>query len=244
MVTYGLIGYPLSHSFSKQYFDAKFADLGIKNAQFLNFELDEIDKIKTEVLPIENLKGFCITIPYKKAIINYLHNVSTEVEAIGACNCVTLRNGLLTGYNTDAIGFQKALVPKLRAHHTEALILGTGGAAAAIKYTLNKLGIIAQSVGRSAPIANTISYNSLTHEIIKKHSLIINTTPLGTYPNIQSKPDIPYNALTSNHLLYDVVYNPASTAFLKEGELMGCTVENGYQMLINQAEENWALWNQ
>lgn len=239
MKTYGLIGHPLGHSFSKKYFDAKFEREAIQQVQFKLYDLLNISEIRT-VLSDSTVRGFCVTIPYKKEILNFLDERDTVVDAIGACNCVSIRDGKLYGSNTDVVGFRESLKPFLKSHHTHALILGDGGAAAAVRYALDELHITYDSVTRSGP---GLQFQTLTQAHIEHAPLIINTTPLGTYPHVDTYPQIPYDALTEKHHLYDVVYNPEETLFMKYGALHGATVQNGYEMLVLQAEENWRRWN-
>ncbi|MFY7651193.1 MAG: shikimate dehydrogenase family protein [Chitinophagaceae bacterium] len=239
---YGLIGYPLSHSFSKKYFDEKFAIENIQMAFFHQFPITNIQLLPT-VLATPNLKGFAITIPYKKVIIPYLHWASDAVNKMGACNCVKIKDGKLLGFNTDIIGFEKSFQPLLQPNHKKALILGTGGAAAAVAFVLQKLAIPFKYVSRK-PAANQFAYEELTAAVFNEYPIIINTTPLGTYPDVNTKPSIPYHLLNTNNYLYDLVYNPSVTAFLQEGINKGCTTKNGYDMLILQAEENWKIWNE
>lgn len=239
MRTYGLIGHPLGHSFSKKYFEEKFARESIADTQFNLYDLAQISDIST-VLTDATLRGFCVTIPYKKEILPYLHEQDAVVQKIGACNCVSIRNGKLYGSNTDVVGFRESLKPFLKSHHNHALILGSGGAAAAVRYVLDELHITYESVTRSG---TGLQFESLTAEHIAHAPLIINTTPLGTYPDITLCPPIPYEALTSRHHLYDMVYNPAETQFMKRGMSYGATAQNGYEMLVLQAEENWRRWN-
>ncbi|MFT4202660.1 MAG: shikimate dehydrogenase [Chitinophagaceae bacterium] len=242
MRVYGIIGYPLGHSFSKKYFEEKFRQLGIEQENtFQNFAIETMDGLP-QVLSTKDLQGFCITIPHKKNIIPFLTEASPEVEAMGACNCVRIKNGKLYGYNTDIVGFEKSFVSKLTPERDNALILGTGGASAAVAFVLKKLGIPYQFVSRCTP--GILSYEQLTKDIIDTHKIIINSTPLGMSPNIEDAPPIPYEYLTAAHYLYDLIYNPAETKFLAEGKEKGAAIENGLQMLVLQAEENWRIWNE
>ncbi|MBS1626354.1 MAG: shikimate dehydrogenase [Bacteroidetes bacterium] len=242
MKIYGLIGYPLSHSFSKKYFDEKFVQEKISNAIFENFSIENIRLLK-EILSRKELKGFAVTIPYKKEVIAFLHESNEVVKQINACNCVKIKDGKLYGYNTDVIGFEKSFVQQLQPHHTKALILGTGGAAAAVEYVLQKLNIPYKFVSRTKQV-NNFTYNELNEVVMNEYSIIINTSPLGTYPNVEECPAIPYQLLTAKHYLYDLVYNPTETKFLRLGKEKNCTVKNGYDMLVLQAEENWKIWNE
>jgi len=242
MKLYGLIGFPLSHSFSKKYFEEKFANEGITNCRFDNFSLEKIEDVEA-VLQLEGLQGFAITIPYKKKILAYLHDATAAVKEMNACNCVKIIDGKLYGYNTDVTGFETSLKKSLQPHHQKALILGTGGAAQAVMYALRQLGIAFLSVSRTEQGGNIISYESLTPAILQEYTLIINTTPLGTYPNVDDAPAISYEALTPKHYLFDLVYNPAVTKFLALGKAQGAIIQNGYDMLTIQAEANWSIWN-
>ena len=241
---FALIGYPLTHSFSERYFNAKFEKEGIKDVVFKPFSFPQIDTIKEIIATHPNLKGFAITIPHKKSILPFLHEVTNEVKEMGACNCVKINEGKLIGFNTDVVGFEKSFVKKLLPHHTQALILGTGGAAAAVQFVFKKLGIGYTFVSRNRNEERDIlSYADLTPEIIDQHTIIINTTPLGTFPNIDDTAPMPYQLLTSKHYLFDLVYNPAETKFLRMGKEKSAITENGYEMLVLQAEENWLIWN-
>jgi shikimate dehydrogenase len=238
---FGLIGYPLSHSFSKKYFDAKFEREGLSDCQFELFEITEISKLKTEVMPQHpNLCGFSITIPYKKEVISFLDDRSGL--PLDACNCVHIVDGKLIGYNTDVIGFEQSLLPQLLPTHSPALILGTGGAAEGVKFVLKKLGIPFSIASRSGS-KGTVGYEELTPDLIRKHKLIVNTTPLGTYPKVNEYPPLPYEGIGAEHYLFDLVYNPEETMFLRLGKERGATIKNGADMLVIQAEANWKIWN-
>jgi shikimate dehydrogenase len=239
---FGLIGYPLTHSFSKKYFDEKFFKEKINDAHFELFSIPNIEAFN-ELITIENLKGLAVTIPYKKLVIPYLNEVDDVVKKLGACNCITLKNNFLKGYNTDVLGFEKSLLQHLKPNNNKALILGTGGGAAAVEFVLEKLNIDYLVVSREAKNNNCITYQSLNKETIQSHTLIINTTPLGTFPNVNDCPSIPYQFLSENHLLFDLVYNPSTTKFMQKGLEKGASVANGLDMLVYQAEENWKIWN-
>lgn len=243
MQLYGLVGYPLTHSFSQKYFTEKFAQLGLSETHaYHNFSIPAIDQLEAAVLHKQNLKGFNITIPYKKQILSFLHHQTPAVQAMGACNCVHIQQQQLIGYNTDIIGFEQSLKPFLKQHHTKALILGTGGAAAAVEYVLQQFEIKWLNVSRT-PKANGIGYEALDEQTMTTHTLIINTSPVGQYPAIQDAPNIPYALLTPAHHLFDLIYNPAETSFMQRGRQQGATVQNGYEMLVIQAEESWRIWN-
>lgn len=243
MRKFGLIGYPLGHSFSKGYFTQKFSDQSITDASYENFPIASIDELK-QVLDFQpELRGLNVTIPYKEQVIPYLHNQSPEVKEINACNCISIKDGQLTGYNTDFIGFKNSLLVKLKPHHTNALILGWGGASKAVAYALKTLGINYLIVSRRSTLPFSINYEALNETIMSQHQLIINCTPIGMYPAIEQAPGIPYQYISENHFLFDLIYNPAQTMFLQLGEERGATIENGLDMLSLQAEESWRIWN-
>jgi shikimate dehydrogenase len=244
MRRFGLIGYPLSHSFSPGYFAEKFAKEGIKDCVYEAYPLQTIDELKQLLHTHRDLCGLNVTIPYKKKVIRFLDAGSEEVKQMVACNTIKIKDGKLIGYNTDVTGFELSLLPLLKAHHTHALILGTGGAAAAIEFVLNKLGIQFLFVSREKKEANSIIYTQLNKQLLDKYTLIINTTPLGMYPKVEEFPLIPYNHLSDKHYLFDLVYNPAETQFLKKGKEHGAVVKNGADMLIIQADESWRIWNE
>jgi shikimate dehydrogenase len=241
MRKFGLIGYPLTHSFSQRYFTEKFEREGIANCVYSNFSIGSIGDLGA-VLADAELCGLNVTIPYKKQVIEFLDASSAVVEAIGACNCIRISGGRRFGFNTDVIGFEQSLVKKLAGHHRSALVLGTGGAAKAVEWVLRRLGIDFLSVSRAAG-PGTIGYADVDAALLDTHELIVNTTPLGMYPNVSVCPPLPYEALTPRHYLFDLVYNPARTLFLEKGEARGAVVENGYAMLVLQAEESWRIWN-
>ena len=242
MRKFGLIGYPLSHSFSKKYFAEKFEREGIQECVYELYPIQDILELPG-LIAKENLEGINVTIPYKKVILPFLTSLSNEVSAINACNCVAINEDKIIGYNTDIIGFRKTFEPNLKAHHSKALILGTGGASLAVAYTLQQLKIDFLFVSRNAHQHNTIAYHQIDAGIINAYSIIINTTPLGTYPEVDQFPTLPYQLLNEQHYLYDLVYNPAETLFLKKGKQQGATVQNGAEMLVIQAEESWNIWN-
>jgi shikimate dehydrogenase len=242
MRKFGLIGYPLTHSFSQRYFTEKFEREGITDCTYSNFPLASLVDMPS-VLAEPDLCGFNITIPYKQAVLDYLHSKSHVVAAIGACNCVRIEGGRLTGHNTDVVGFERSLVRHLAPHHSRALVLGTGGAAKAVEWVLQQLGIAYVLVTRRPrPGTTDMSYEQVTAEVLAEATLIINTTPLGMYPHTEECPPLPYEALTPRHYLFDLIYNPARTLFLRKGEARGAVVENGHEMLIQQAEESWRIW--
>lgn len=244
MREYGLIGFPLTHSFSKLYFEEKFSREGLTDCTFHNFPLKNIEDVKQMIVDHPGLKGFAVTIPYKKKIIRFLDEGTDAVKQMVACNCVKIENGKLKGFNTDVIGFERSFLKLKQPHHRKALILGTGGAADAVAYVFRKLEIDYLFVSRSKELRPfTISYKALAESLFYDHTIIVNCTPVGTYPNNDEYPLIPYQYITPEHYLYDLVYNPANTGFLKKGAEQGATVCNGYEMLCLQAEENWKIWN-
>ena len=242
--TFGLIGYPLGHSFSKKYFEEKFTIEKLSDCTFELFPLKEISEFPELIATQKNLCGLAVTIPHKEAVIPFLTKLSDAAKEIGAVNCIRFSEGETTGYNTDVIGFEQSLLPRLKEHHTHALILGTGGASKAVQYVLKKIGIKYIKVSRKkATETGSISYEDISAAVIAEHPLIINCTPLGMTPNEEGIPAIPYEFLTDKHLLYDLIYKPEKTKFLQEGEKHGAATKNGFEMLIIQAEENWKIWN-
>lgn len=242
MRVFGLIGNPLTHSFSKKYFTQKFEAENIAGCRYELYPLDNIDQLPGLLQQEPALEGINITIPYKEQVLAYLDEQSPAVQQIKACNCIHIVDGKLVGHNTDVLGFQQSLQQQLQPHHTKALILGTGGAAKAVAFALEQLQLTYQYVSRR-PGDNTIGYEDLAPELMQSHTLIINTTPLGTYPDTEKAPPIPYTLLTDRHHLYDLVYNPAATLFLRKGKEQGAQVQNGADMLVIQAEESWKIWN-
>ena len=243
---YGLLGYPLVHSFSQTYFNQKFEAENI-SAQYINFEIPDIGMLMEVVAENENLNGLNVTIPYKEQVIPFLDEIDPAAKEVGAVNVIKFirdKDGLrLKGYNSDIIGFTDSIKSLLKPHHQSALVLGTGGAAKAVSYSLRKLGLEVQLVSRRKS-ANTLVYEELTKNDLKTHKVIVNTTPLGMYPNVDTCPDIPYRYLTSQHLCYDLIYNPDETLFLKNSRLAGAQVKNGLEMLLLQAFASYSIWNQ
>ena len=239
---FGLVGKDISYSFSKGYFTDKFLDLGLKGYSYKNFDLQQIDEFPALLKSSPSLKGLNVTIPYKQKVLPYLDALDAQAKNIGAVNTIKFDGKRLIGYNTDAYGFQKSIEPFLKPHHKEALILGTGGASKAIAYVLGQLGIGATYVSRN-PHATQIGYEDINFSVLENHPILINCTPLGTHPNIDQKPNIPYAHLTEQHLLFDLIYNPEKTAFLKEGEQQGANIANGSHMLQLQADKAWEIWN-
>lgn len=245
MIKLGLIGFPLGHSFSKKYYLEKFEKENIENIDYDLYPIENIADFPKLYQEDECFKGFNVTIPHKQAVMTFLDELSEEAEAINAVNCITIerKNGttILKGYNTDAFGFQNSLEPLLRPHHTKALVFGNGGAAKAVCYVLNKLDISYKIVSRSLNNGD-ITYDMLDEQLIKEHTLLINCSPLGTFPKIEECPAIPYEFVTDKHLLYDLIYNPEETTFLRKGKERGASTKNGYEMLVLQAEKNWEIW--
>jgi len=245
MQKYGLIGYPLGHSFSVGYFNEKFKAENIP-AEYINFEIPDISLLPDIIINNPTLQGLNVTIPYKEKIISYLDDIDKDAVAIGAVNVVKIirqkNKYKLVGYNSDIIGFTESIEPLLESHHKKALILGTGGSSKAIYQGLKKLGIEGTYVSRT-PRKNALTYEELTKEVIEEHTVIVNCTPVGMYPKVDFCPDIPYQYLTPNHLLYDLLYNPNTTLFMKKGEEKGTVTKNGLEMLLLQAFASWEIWN-
>lgn len=242
MRTFGLIGYPLEHSFSKNFFDKKFEAEGITDCTFELFSIENITMFPELLYNNSTLRGLAVTIPYKQQILKYLDELGPVATEINAVNCIRFHNGKLIGYNTDAVGFEKSLLPLLKPHHKKALVLGTGGGSKSVMYILEKLGISVLNVSRHEIMGN-VTYGELNEDYIREHTLIVNCSPLGMYPNVETFPSIPYEFISEDHLLYDLVYNPERTLFLELGKDRGAATKNGYEMLVLQAEENWRIWN-
>ncbi len=239
---FGLIGKNISYSFSRGYFKQKFLDLNLPDHSYENFDLPQIEDFVQLLKTNKNVKGLNVTIPYKESIIPFLDDLDPKAEKIGAVNTIKIHKSNLKGYNTDFYGFERSLTPLLKSHHQKALILGTGGASKAVAYVFEDLEIPFKFVSRT-PGDNEISYDDLSEKIMDNYKIIINCTPLGTYPMIEVKPEIPYEFISQDHFLFDLIYNPERTAFLKEGEKKGATVCNGLKMLEQQAEKAWEIWN-
>lgn len=239
MRVFGIIGKPLGHSFSQKYFTAKFEAEGITDCCYEQFPLDSIEELPKLLKQQKALCGFNVTIPYKQQVFQYLDD--TSHLPLDACNCVRIINGKLIGFNTDVLGFEESFLQLKQPHHNRALVLGTGGASVAVQYILRKLHIPYAIVSRQP--GYDFSYAELNTEIVVSHNIIINTTPLGTYPNVDECPELPYGFITPQHYCYDLVYNPAKTLFLLKAEAQGATIKNGQDMLEIQAEANWKIWN-
>ena len=238
---FGLLGKDISYSFSKGYFTKKFSDLGLNNHSYENFDLPSIAQFMGLIENTKDLEGLNVTIPYKEAVIPYLTELHYKAEQIGAVNTIKFTKKGLVGYNTDAYGFEKSIEPLLKKQHGKALILGTGGASKAVAYVFGTLKIDYKFVSRTQG-QNRITYGELTREVMEDHSILVNCTPLGTHPDISRKPPVPYQFLGSDHLLFDLIYNPDQTAFLKEGKAKGAVISNGLRMLELQAEKAWEIW--
>ena len=240
----GLLGKDISYSFSRTYFKKKFENENIKNTSYENFDIDNIDLFPSIIKNTKGLKGLNVTIPYKEQVIPFLDKVNKKAKAIGAVNTIRItKTGKLVGYNTDCYGFKKTLKPFIKSYHKKALILGTGGASKAIAYTLDEMGITYQYVSRKLSDGVGFSYETLTEDDISDNQIIINATPLGTFPNIEDCPNIPYHAINEKHILFDLIYNPEETKFLKLGNKNRATTINGFLMLEFQAEKAWSIWN-
>jgi shikimate dehydrogenase len=240
---YGLLGKNINYSFSKKYFTDKFSLFHFDNCEYLNFDIAKLKDFTSVIHNTKGLKGLNVTIPYKEAIIPYLYKLKKNASKIGAVNTITVsKKGKLKGYNTDHFGFKKSLKPLLKDHHKKAIILGTGGASKAVAYALQKLKIEYDFVSRE-PNEYQLSYDDLNAEIFKEYHIIINTTPLGTFPNIEECPALNYNLFTKKHIAFDLAYNPEETTFLRLAAANKAVVKNGYEMLVFQAEKAWLIWN-
>jgi shikimate dehydrogenase len=238
MKEFGLIGQNISYSFSEKYFAEKFKKENIQNSNYRIYDLKDIQEVHT-IFQNPDLKGFNVTIPFKEKIMEYLDELDPVAAEIGAVNCVKMENGRKKGYNTDAVGFENSLLSLLEFHHQNALILGDGGAAKAIKFVLHKHLINYKSVTRKGDLR----FSDLNESLLQTHTLIVNCTPVGTFPNVEDCPELPYEFINSQHLLYDLIYNPEKTEFLKRGENHGAKIKNGLEMLVLQAEKSWEIWN-
>ena len=245
MDKYGLIGYPLGHSFSIGYHNQRFADEGI-DAEYVNFEIPTIDQLREVLGQNPDLKGLNVTIPYKEKVIEFLDYISPEARAIGAVNVIRVihegKNIKLKGYNSDVIGFTQSIEPMLESHHKQALVLGTGGASKAVAYGLKSLGVEPVFVSRYER-PGTIQYDSITPEVVHEYPVIVNCTPLGMFPKIDTCPQLPYEALDDKNILYDLIYTPDETLFMRLGARQGAAVKNGLEMLLLQAFASWEFWN-
>ena len=245
MDKYGLIGHPLGHSFSKSYFNEKFQNENI-DAEYINFDIPDIDDLPEVLASNPELRGLNVTIPYKQKVISFLDSVSPEARAIGAVNVIRIthkgNNTKLKGFNSDVIGFTKSIEPLLEKKHKKALILGTGGASKAIDYGLRSLGLETVFVSRYER-PGTIQYNRITDDVVREYNVIVNCTPVGMFPHTDECPQLPYDALDEDNILYDLLYNPDETLFMYKGRKKGATVKNGLEMLLLQAFDSWEFWN-
>lgn len=240
---FGLLGKNIEYSFSRGYFANKFTNENIGNCHYTNFDIPTITDFPRIIKTNPNIVGLNVTIPYKQEVIPFLDELHSEAESIGAVNTIKVfKDGTLKGFNTDVIGFRQSLETIVKQHHQKALILGTGGASKAVKAALQQLNIAYAQVSRTSS-NNTLLYADITKELLNEYSIIINCTPLGTHPNIEACPKIPYQYITKQHLLYDLIYNPSLTTFLKRGKERGALIKNGLEMLQLQAEASWKIWN-
>ena len=242
MKLFGLIGHPVSHSFSKSFFDKKFEQENLNDCRYELMDLESID----EILSLKNNSQLCglnVTIPYKQAIIPFLDTISEEAKSVGAVNTINIKSGKWHGYNTDVIGFQKSLIHLLNPSIKKALILGSGGASLAVKYVLDKLYISSSFVSRDSKLTE-YNYEDITKSVLNEHQLIINTTPVGMFPVVNKMPKISVHLLNRNHLVYDLIYNPEETLLLKNAASVGCSAKNGLEMLHIQAKESWKIWTE
>ncbi len=242
MKRFGVIGYPLSHSFSPGYFREKFKKEGIKDCSYDAYPLETIDRLPSLIQNTPGLKGLNVTIPYKQSVYKYLDDSTAIPPGLNSCNTISIQQGKLYGFNTDIIGFELSFKKKLKPYHKAALVLGNGGAAAAVCFVLETLGISFKIVSRALHKGSTYTYADLNASIIEENQVIVNTTPLGMFPNVDDYPPLPYEFISSGHYLFDLIYNPEKTIFLQKGEQHGALVQNGMEMLILQAEESWRIW--
>jgi shikimate dehydrogenase len=240
---FGLLGKNISYSFSRKYFNNKFEKLHFDNCEYVNFDLETCKKFPKVIAKTKGLIGLNVTIPFKEEIIPYLDKLSKNAQKIGSVNTIKIsKKKKLKGYNTDFYGFKKALKPLLKKHHNKALILGTGGASKGVAFGLKKLNIEYDFVSRN-PDEYQIGYHEINAELFQEYQIIVNTTPIGTFPNVEMAPDLDYSLFTSKHIAFDLVYNPEETLFLKKAKEQGATIKNGYEMLVFQAEKSWQIWN-
>ncbi|WP_209399535.1 shikimate dehydrogenase [Pseudozobellia sp. WGM2] len=240
---YGLVGKNIAYSFSKGYFKEKFKKLGLANYSYENFDLQDINEFSDVLRKTSSLKGLNVTIPYKQEVIPFMNSLDSQAEQIGAVNTIQFTKNGPKGFNTDAYGFENTIKPFLQDYHKKALILGTGGASKAVAFVLSELQIDSVFVSRN-PSDEQMSYTDLNDKVFEEYTVLINCTPLGTHPNVEKKPNIPYQAITEKHLLFDLIYNPSKTAFLQEGESRGARICNGHRMLELQADRAWEIWQE
>lgn len=242
MIRFGLIGYPLTHSFSRKYFTEKFEKEGLDDHVYELFPIASIDELPEVLRTHTDLRGLNVTIPYKQQVMKYI-TASNLPAGVDACNCIKIIDGNLIANNTDVIGFEKSFTPLLKPYHKSALVLGNGGATVAVTYVLRKLNIPYEIVSRELHTDSTLTYSELDDAMIRDHKIIINTTPVGTYPDTETSAPIKFETIGPEHYLFDLIYNPEKTLFLRKGEERGATIRNGYDMLVIQAEESWKIWN-
>lgn len=244
MIKLGLLGKNISYSFSRSYFKSKFKNENIQGISYENFDIENIELFTSIIKNTEGLKGMNVTIPYKEAVMPFLDKINKKAKAIGAVNTIKItKKGKLVGYNTDCYGFKNTIKPYLKPYHKKALILGTGGASKAIAYSLKELNIKFSYVSRKASKGVKFTYDTITEKDVNKHQIIINCTPLGTFPDVNLCPNIPYDGITDKHLLFDLIYNPEETKFLNYGKQKKAIIINGLNMLRLQAEKSWSIWN-
>lgn len=244
MKEFGLIGRSLTHSFSKNYFEKKFTEQGLLACSYTNFELERIESFKTLIDSHPHLHGLNVTAPYKESVLRYLDELSAEASEIGAINCIELKNKKLIGHNTDVYGFAQSIKPFLDTNHQKALVLGSGGAAKAVSHALKKIGVDVCFVSSSEKkTPNTFLYSEINRTMMQAFKMVVNCTPLGMFPNTNNCPALPYEFLTQEHLVVDLIYNPEETLFLKQAKEQGAIVLNGLSMLHLQAEKSWEIWN-
>ncbi|RXP53390.1 shikimate dehydrogenase [Lutibacter sp. HS1-25] len=241
---FGLLGKNISYSFSRKYFSEKFQELKLTDYKYNNFDIPEIEEFPFLMYQKEHeFGGINVTIPYKEAVMRYLDEIDVDAQKIGAVNTIKItEDNRLVGFNTDFFGFQKSIQPLLKSHHKKALILGTGGASKAVAYAFSEMNIEFKFVSRKVT-EGMLLYSMLNEQNMEDYTIIVNCTPIGTHPNIEECPNIPYQFLTDKHLLYDLIYNPEVTKFLSEGQKRGATIKNGLEMLQLQAEKSWEIWN-
>ena len=245
MNSYGLIGFPLGHSFSEKYFTEKFEKECLPGNSFRLFPIQNISSLPSLLQAETDLKGLAVTIPYKESVIPFIDSLEGDAKQIAAVNCIKISGKKLTGYNTDVIGFERSLIPLLDNSNIKALVLGTGGSSKAVQFVLKRMGVHFLVVSRAVNGRNGfIQYNTIDEKILSDYRLIINCTPVGMYPNSNEYPQIPYQFLSQKNILYDLIYSPEQTVFLTKGLEKGATIKNGFEMLVLQAEENWRIWNE
>jgi shikimate dehydrogenase len=244
MMQFGLVGRSLAHSFSKDYFGKKFREQGLQDYSYENFEIDKINDLKALIQKHPDLKGLNVTIPYKESVIPFLDELSPGAKEIGSVNCINIENGKLVGYNTDVYGFAQSIKPFLDSNHQRALILGTGGASKSVAYALKKIGLQVYFVTSAfeKTFSNSFFYHEINDRVMEAFKMVVNTTPVGTFPKVEEAPQLPYEFFTPKHLAYDLIYNPAQTRFLREAAQRGAITVNGLSMLQLQAEKSWEIW--